>query len=193
MVRSHEAYSLPGALATGPEVEVEETVELVCDKKGVESFDARVKAGGTERHHEAVRKGIDYQVTSTLGTTSTKKTITAGVQTTNIGLYCGAFLKKQIPEQAMFENYPMLLPAAADHRAGQMVREGSYPVTFGGTESVPAFIVWVKRLDKKTDKFWFSDDADQILIRKEQGIDRGTLVYEIVSFNGAPYPPKTSP
>ncbi len=72
------------------------------------------------------------------------------------------------------------------------MREGAFPVMFGDTE-VPAYVIWVKHLDKKKDKYWISDDDDQILLRKEQAMDRGVLVYEIVSVNGAPYPSKTTP
>jgi len=184
-VRVLEKYTLP---ASSP-MHVEDSVVLICDGKGVESFDATVKVGDNQRRHEAVRKGVDYVVKSTLGTKTTEKTITAGVQCTMQGLYCGGFFPKNLRAGALFENFPLLLPSMADHRAGQLVREGAFPIGIRNSEGIPAFVLWLKRLDKNTDKFWLSDDRDQILLRKEQVTDRGTLVYEIVKKNGEPYPP----
>jgi hypothetical protein len=184
-VRAVEKYTLP---ASSP-IQIEDDVLLICDGKGVESFDAKVKVGDTARRHEAVRKGVDYVVKSTMGTKTTEKTITAGVQVTMQGLYCGGFFPKNLRAGALFENFPLLLPSMADHRAGQLVREGAFPVAIRNSDGIPAFVLWLKRLDKNTDKFWLSDDRDQILLRKEQVTDRGTLVYEIVKKNGEPYPP----
>lgn len=188
-VVSHERYALPGGSGSSA-VTIDETVKLHCDKKGVESFEVDLKTGDTSRHHEAVRKGIDYVVTSMFGTKSSEKTITAGVQHTITGMYSANFFGRKLRDGPMFEDFPLLFPNVADHRPGQLVREGAFPMGFPNGEVVLAYSLWVKRLDKKTDRFWFSDDANQVLLRKELATDRGTLVYEIVSMNGEPYPPK---
>ncbi len=186
----HEKYALPG-VPGARSVVIDETVQLVCDAKGVESWESVVKTADSERRHVAVRKGIDFAVDSMLGTTASSKTITAGVQSTITGMYSGAFFGRKLRDGPMFEDFPLLFPNVADHRAGQLVREGGFPISAGTGEPVLSFVLWVKRLDKKTDRFWFSDDADQVLLRKEMATDRGTLVYEIETMNGAPYPPKT--
>lgn len=187
-VRSLEKYTLP---SSSP-IPVEENVLLICDSKGVESFDATIKIGDTERHHEAVRKGVDYAVKSTLGSKTLEKTITAGVQNTMQGLFCGGYFPKNLRTGQLFENFPLLLPSMADHRAGQLVREGAFPIAIRNSDGIPAFVLWLKRLDNKADKFWLTDDRDQILLRKELVTDRGTLVYEITKKNGEPYPPPAS-
>jgi hypothetical protein len=184
-VRSLEKYTLP---SSSP-IAVEDDVLLICDTKGVESFDARVKVGDTERHHSAVRTGVDYAVKSNLGSKTLEKTITAGVQTTIQGLFCGGYFQKNLRTGELFEDFPLLLPSMADHRAGQLVREGAFPISIRNSDGIPAFVLWLKRLDKKADKFWLTDDRDQILLRKELVTDRGTLTYEIVKKNGDPYPP----
>lgn len=191
-VVSHEVFELPGATAKSSPLPIDEKITMICDRKGVEQFDAVTKTGDTERSHRAVRKGIDFVITSQLGKKTVEKTITAGVQTTIQGLYCTAFLGRSLHSGQMFEDFPLLYPNVADHRAGQLVREGSFPVSFPGGESVQAFCFWVKRLDKKTDKFWVSEDGDQVLLRKEMWIDRGMLAYEIETMNGTPYPPKSA-
>jgi hypothetical protein len=187
-VRSLEKYTLPGSSP----IPIEENVVLICDTKGVESFDATVKMGDTERHHSAVRKGVDYAVKSNLGSKTLEKTITAGVQNTMQGLYCGGYFPKNLRAGQLFENFPLLLPGMADHRAGQLVREGAFPISIRNSDGIPAFVFWLKRLDNKADKFWLTDDGDQILLRKEQITDRGTLVYEITKKDGQPYPPAAS-
>jgi hypothetical protein len=184
-VRTREVYTLPGSTP----FHIEENVVLICDGKGVESFDATVVGGDSQRRHEAARIGVDYSVTSRLGDRTVEKSITAGVQNTIQGLYCGAYFAKDLRNGPIFEDFPLLFPGVADHRAGQLVREGKFPFATANSIGVPSYHFWVKRLDMKTDKFWLSDDRDQILLRKEQVMDRGTLVYEVAKKNGEVYPP----
>ncbi|MFN8177153.1 MAG: hypothetical protein U0167_04465 [bacterium] len=160
-----------------------EEATLLCDQTGVVRFDTSARALGDERVNSAIRIGENYQLTTTFQGKKHTKTITAGVQRTNFGLFAGGYLEKPLDGGDMFEDFPLLYPVGGDHKPRQKFREGIFPFTVG-TKQVPAIVTRLDRPNKTTDRIWNAATGPQILIRMEEASNMGKITYELVSVNG---------
>jgi hypothetical protein len=173
-------------VGTEDPVEFRQEVLLVCDRKGVEKFDGMTSYGEQHQSFQAVRRGIDYHVTSTINGKTFEKTETAGVQRTNIGLFCGGFLAEPLSEGEMLQDFPLLFPASGKHVPRQKYRVGTYPIPLPSGESLPVIETHLARLDKSRDTLWHHADEYEALVRMVEQGPAGPVVYDLVRVNGEP-------
>jgi hypothetical protein len=164
----------------------EEEATLLCDGEGVARFDTIVRALGDERVNTGIRMGGDYQVTSTFRGKKTSKTITAGVQRTNYGLFAAGFLPQSLEGDELFRDYPMLFPAAANHMPRQKFNEGVLPFVVGPDKQVPAVVTRLDKPNKTSDRLWNAASGHGILLRMEEKSSLGLITYELAAVNGVP-------
>lgn len=162
-----------------------EEATLLCDGEGVARFDTSARAIGQERTNTGVRMGKDYQVTTTFQGKKQTKTITAGVQQSNFGLFASGFLGKRLEDGEMIEDFPLLYPVLADHMPRQRFREGVLPFTFGNDTQIPCLITRIDKPNSKdSDRLWNATKGQGVLLRMEEQTTLGKIVYELVGVNG---------
>jgi hypothetical protein len=179
-VRARTEYTLP---RTPPYV-YEEEATLLCDAKGVARFETVARALGDERVNTGVRMGSEYQVTTTFRGKRNSNTITAGVQRSNFGLYCAAYLDERLDEGGLFDDFPLLFPVAGTHMARQLFREGTLPFQLAKGREIPASLCRLEALDKTSDKIFNTVSGHRLLLRMEETSNLGTIIYELVGVNG---------
>jgi hypothetical protein len=158
-------------------------VSLTCDGAGVTRFVATETSGEHVKKHTGLRVGIDYQVSSDVDGQRTQKTITAGVQRTDVGLFCAGFLEHPLNSGEFFEDFPLLFPAMANHEGRQKFNEGIIMATVDGT-NVPAIRTQIRHPSKTSDFYWHSADEHEMLLHLAAHTSFGTMRYELVSVNG---------
>jgi len=183
-VRARTEYTVTHGRSTSPFV-YDEEITLICDEVGVTRFDATVHALGKEQIHTAVRIGEDYHVSTTFGEDRSSRTITSGVQRTNLGLFCGGYLEIPLDEGPLLANWPLLFPAAADHEPRQKFRESVAPFDIGGRE-VSAIMSRIQRVEESSYRIWNSANDLQILLRMEDSVPQAKLIYILTNVNGVP-------
>jgi len=160
-------------------------VTLTCDEKGVQRFVATETAGDNVKTFTGVRIGIDYQVVSDVNGVRSQKTITAGVQRTDVGLFCAGFLERPIRDSEFFEDYPMLFPVMANHEGRHRFYEGTIVTQWNG-EPVSVFRTHLRHPSKTSDFYWHSTDEHEKLLYLTAQTGLGELRFELVSVNGEP-------
>ena len=125
----------------------------------------------------------DYQVTTTFKGKKHTKTITAGVQRTNLGLFASGFLAQPLSDGEMMGDFPLLFPVAAEHMPRQRFREGVLPFTLG-KKQVPAVVTRLDKQNKSSDRLWNTTTGHGMLLRMEEQSNFGQIVYELVGVNG---------
>ena len=163
----------------------EEEATLLCDAAGVARFDTIARALGDERMNTGTRIDEDYTVTTTFKGKKHTKTITAGVQRTNVGLFASGFLAHPLTDGEMIEDFALLYPVAADHMARQRFREGVMPFSIG-KKQVPCVVTRLDRQNKTSDRLWNTTTGVGMLLRMEESTNFGQIVYELVGVNGVP-------
>jgi len=183
-VRARTEYTVTHGRSTNPFV-YDEEITLICDEVGATRFDATVHALGKEQLHTAVRIGEDYHVSTTFDGNRSSKTITSGVQRTNLGVFCGGYLEVPLDEGPLLANWPLLFPAAADHEGRQKFRESVSPFDVDGRE-VPAITTRIRRPDESSQRIWNTANDLQILLRMEDRVPQADLLYILANVNGVP-------
>jgi hypothetical protein len=183
-VRARTEYTVTHGRGDDP-FPYDEEVSLICDTTGVTRFDATVHALGKEQIHTAVRIGEDYHVSTTFDGERNSRTITAGVQRTNLGVFCGGYLETPLDQGPLLADWPLLFPAAADHGGRQKFRESTGPIDVGGRE-VRAITTRIKRGDESSYRIWNSANELQILLRMEDNVPQADLLYILANVNGVP-------
>ncbi|MCA9751687.1 MAG: hypothetical protein KC591_05810 [Gemmatimonadetes bacterium] len=163
-----------------------EEATLVCDEKGVTSFETTAQAIGKERVNSALRSGDEFHVTTTFEGERHTRSIPAGVSTTNFGLFCGGYLDVPLNEGPMFEDYPILYPVGGEHQARQRYREAILPIGLAADHTVPALVTRLRRKNDANDRLWNSANELEILLRMEESSNLGTFIYILNTVNGIP-------
>lgn len=178
-VKGTIAYILPRQTP----FEYAEEFALICDETGVIRFDTAARALDQERVNIAIRMGEDFHLTTEFAGKKSTKTITAGVQRTNFGLFAGAFLAERLDEGPLMSDFPLLYPVGGDHQPRQKIRDAVIPFSIAGTQ-VASIQSTLRRKNGKSDRIWNAVKGHQILLRMEERSTLGLMVYELTSVNG---------
>jgi hypothetical protein len=164
-----------------------EEAKLICDEEGAVTFETLAEAAGLTRKNTALRVGDDYHVTTVFDGKTSQKTITSGVQRTNLGMFCGGFLAEEdIATAPIMADFPLLFPVGADHQARQKFREGKFKTPIAGGGEVSVIVSTLKRPDQKRDRYFHMDDPHLILLRLEESTSYGLMTYELTKIDGEP-------
>lgn len=177
-------YAMQYVVGDENPVTYHEEVTLSCDEKGVEKFEGLRRFGDKEETYSAFRSGIDYHITATRGGQTEQFTGTAGVQRSNVGLFCGGFLEEPLDTDSAFRDYPLLFPAEGRHHPRQKFRTGIMPFQ-APSGPVPLIVSFLQRIGTKSkDELWHRHDDHQPLVKMVESRETGRTTYELTAVNG---------
>jgi len=179
-------YVMSSTIGEENPVQYHEEVTLSCDELGVEKFEGVRRLGDREEKYTAFRAGIDYHITATKEGKTEQFTGTAGVQRTNVGLFCGGFLAEPLGTDDAFRDFALLFPTEGRHYPRQKFRVGVMPMQ-APSGPVPMIASFMQRPGTKNrDEMWHRDDEHEPLVKMIENRDTGRLTWELVAVDGEP-------
>ncbi|NNE44691.1 MAG: hypothetical protein HKN12_10810 [Gemmatimonadetes bacterium] len=168
-------------------VEFHRETTVWCDEEGIERFEATTRQGDREESVSAFRRGIDYHLTVRRGDESKQRTETAGVRRSPLGFFAAAFQETPMTEGDLIVDFPTLVPAAGRHTAHQRYLSGKAPAQTASGETVRVAMSNLLHVSTARDYLWHRvDHPYQPLLRMEEQVFHGVLVYQIARVNGEP-------
>jgi hypothetical protein len=168
-----------------------DSVEIYCDARGVEKFEAETTSGDITKKHAGIRRAKTYHVTSTMaGAEPTELEFPDDVRTSNLAMFCGAYLEERLDEDELLREFPLLWPAQGMRYPRQKFRESIMPFQVAADRKVSAIISTLRKTNKPppvVDRYYHVADDRMILLRMVvEEPDVGVITYELTTVDGVP-------
>jgi hypothetical protein len=166
-----------------------ELVEVVCDERGVETFEATTTAGELVKKHLGLRQADRYTVTTTVeGGDTTQGEFPDDVRRSNLGMFCGAYLVEPLDRDELLREFPMLWPAHGMRYPRQKFRESTMWFRISDDRQVRTIISTLRKDNKIpiVDRYYHVANDLMILVRMESDTEVGLLTWELTAVNGVP-------
>ncbi|MGH2569633.1 MAG: hypothetical protein ACRDGR_00315, partial [bacterium] len=167
----------------------QESVEIHCDARGVEKFEAETTAGDIAKKHVGIRREKTYHVTSTMvGGETTEKEFPDDVRRSNLAMFCGAYLEERLDQDELLREFPLLWPSQGMRYPRQKFRESIMPFQVSADRKVRAIISTIRKSNKVpvVDRYYHVADDLMILLRLVEETDAGVITYELTAVDGVP-------